>query len=124
MEPSASRKKNGEGLVGIELENRQVEPVGANQAQSHKAVEVFLDCGFLADDLVVELDTFLAGQAPQNRHDRFAGRFCLGLGFGEIVVDPEAFGLDFALVLADFLVAGLGRGGGGMAQQNRQCQRD
>ncbi len=93
-------QEHGERLVVVELEQRQVEAVGRDDADADELVQQRPDALVLVDQVVVELDALLAGDAAEHDQQRLAGLLRLGEALGQVVVDPEAVGLDLLAVVA------------------------
>ena len=103
-------EKNGERLVGVVLKEREVEAVGGNQAYTDEFFKERPESLVFIDEVVVELDALLTGDAAKDDDDWLASFHRFGETAIEVVVDPKAVGFDFGFVAADLLVAGLGNG--------------
>ncbi len=80
--PIRVEQEGREGLVIVILEQRQVQAVGRNNADADKFLQQRPDPWVLIDQVVVELDAFLAGNAPQDDQQRLAGCFRLSQSLG------------------------------------------
>jgi hypothetical protein len=102
----------------IELEQRQVQPVGRDDPHTDELLQPRPQAPILVDQVVVELDALTAGDAAEDDQQRFAGLLRLDKAPLQIVVDPEAICLDLLAVGADLLLTRLGGCRAGQGQGN------
>ena len=116
--------KDGKRLVGVVLKQRQIEPVGRDHPDAHELLQQRFQHGICVNEIIIQFDTFFAGNAAEHHNDGLARFLRLQESLREVVINPEALLSDPLLIFTDLLITSflfLTEGNPrGEAHQNRQ----
>src|SRR5262245_48493684 len=112
----AVEKERGERLIGVELEQRQVQAVGGHDANADEPLQQRPDAPVLIDQVIVEFDALVTRDAAHDHEQWLAGLLRLGEAARQVVVDPEPLRLDLLAIRPHPVLAGLGDG--------QRCRRE
>ena len=115
-------QERGEGLVGVELEQVPVQTVRRDEADADELLQQGLQAPVPVDEILVEFDALLTGDAAEDDQQGLACRFRLGESPRQVVVDPESLRFDLFAIRAHFLFAGLGPAEAGHNQAEPQTE--